>query len=362
MFKKPCCLVLFNLICLITDPFLARILVDSNCILQEQWRQRYAAEKASDPSATTATAAAAPKYLEPDTAAANVAVGGKKLSAAKIKFSGSINAKQPPTMPAVTTESAGGGGGFETDTKKHIETTIAKMIRRFDHNYTAAAARTAMAAAAAAMSATSESDGWHTEDTDDDDDEGEIGGGGGGGGGAEEDRSESSAATTTTTSSCCSSPTPRSSPKRSPMFTKKMKKFKKRAERKQQQLQQPPPPQVDLPPKIGDVVVTETACVYSTATVVWQDGTIEEGISSRQLYPIHHLDEHVSGKLSFYCLVPNSIYYAKQEFFPGDFVLTGVESDDVSYRDYGVIQRVDHIGRTAIVKWFSTYPSTGDPT
>lgn len=95
----------------------------------------------------------------------------------------------------------------------------------------------------------------------------------------------------------------------------------------------------DVAQKIGEEVVTETRVVYSTATVVWQDGSIEENISSRQLYPIHHLDEH--------------------EFFPGDFVLSG---QDASYRDYGVIQRVDHVGRTAVVKWFSTYTTVGQPT
>lgn len=48
------------------------------------------------------------------------------------------------------------------------------------------------------------------------------------------------------------------------------------------------------PPKVDDDVVTEAIVVYSQATVVWQDGTIESGISSRHLYPIHHLDEHVN--------------------------------------------------------------------
>lgn len=95
---------------------------------------------------------------------------------------------------------------------------------------------------------------------------------------------------------------------------------------------------LDVAPKFGDEVVAETTVVYSSATVVWQDGTIEEGISSCELYPIHHLDEH--------------------EFFPGDFVLA---SDDVSYRDYGVIQRVNHVDRTAVAKWFSTYTSLGAP-
>lgn len=48
------------------------------------------------------------------------------------------------------------------------------------------------------------------------------------------------------------------------------------------------------PPKVDDEIVTEAMVVYSQATVVWQDGTIESGISSRHLYPIHHLDEHVN--------------------------------------------------------------------
>lgn len=94
----------------------------------------------------------------------------------------------------------------------------------------------------------------------------------------------------------------------------------------------------DIADKVGEELVTETRLVYSTATVVWQDGTIEENISSRQLFPIHHLDEH--------------------EFFPGDFVLAG---DDGTYRNYGVVQRVDHAGRTATVKWFTTYTSITDP-
>lgn len=58
---------------------------------------------------------------------------------------------------------------------------------------------------------------------------------------------------------------------------------------------------LDRPPKVGEEVVTETAVVYSNATVVWQDGSIETGISSRELYPIHHLDEHVNDSLSILC-------------------------------------------------------------
>lgn len=49
-----------------------------------------------------------------------------------------------------------------------------------------------------------------------------------------------------------------------------------------------------------------------------------------------------------------------QEFFPGDFVLSGKEHD-MTYRDYGVIQDVDHRGRIAVVKWFTTYTASDDP-
>lgn len=159
----------------------------------------------------------------------------------------------------------------------------------------------------------SDSDGWQTDS-----------------GGQEDDESESVA----TTNSSCSTPTPRSSPKRLPSFLpRNVNKVKRRM------IKLLP----DSIPKIGEDVVTEVLVVYSTATVVWQDGTIESGIPSTQLYPIHHLDEH--------------------EFFPGDFVLSGnhESSDNSALRDYGVIQKVDHQGRTAFVKWFRTYTCDEEP-
>ncbi|KAI8435762.1 hypothetical protein MSG28_003996 [Choristoneura fumiferana] len=76
-----------------------------------------------------------------------------------------------------------------------------------------------------------------------------------------------------------------------------------------------------------------------------QDGTIEMGIPSTQLYPIHHLDG--------------------QECFPGDFVVSGAanaeENQQLKHREYGVVQRVDHHGRTAIVHWYRTYTSADEP-
>jgi hypothetical protein len=57
----------------------------------------------------------------------------------------------------------------------------------------------------------------------------------------------------------------------------------------------------------------------------------------------------------------NNILFPK-EFFPGDFVLAANDAQaNSSFRDYGVIQNVDHLGRTALVKWFSTYTSMEEP-
>ncbi|XP_047529947.1 (E3-independent) E2 ubiquitin-conjugating enzyme isoform X2 [Vanessa atalanta] len=102
----------------------------------------------------------------------------------------------------------------------------------------------------------------------------------------------------------------------------------------------PPAP----PPRRADRVVVETLHTTSRANVVWQDGTIEMGIPSTQLYPIHHLDG--------------------QECFPGDFVVNGasnVEENQLNHREYGVVQRVDHHGRTAIVHWYRTYTCGDEP-
>ncbi|XP_014261695.1 (E3-independent) E2 ubiquitin-conjugating enzyme UBE2O isoform X2 [Cimex lectularius] len=96
-------------------------------------------------------------------------------------------------------------------------------------------------------------------------------------------------------------------------------------------------PNVNIEP--GNKVIVETISTSSTADVVWQDGSVEVGIPSTELYPIHHLDD--------------------QEFFPGDFVIENRE--EACMRVYGVVQTVDHAGRTASVKWFKTYTSTDSP-
>uniref|UniRef100_A0A182N6M8 UBC core domain-containing protein n=1 Tax=Anopheles dirus TaxID=7168 RepID=A0A182N6M8_9DIPT len=128
----------------------------------------------------------------------------------------------------------------------------------------------------------------------------------------------------------------KTSPKKSPLLAKRVRKLKRRqllgAEFG-----------ADRFPAAGDEVVTEALVVFSAVTVVWQDGTIEPNVPSTELRPIHHLDDH--------------------EFFPGDFVLAGNTdpAKNPSFRDYGVIQNVDHHGRTARVKWFSTYTCTSEP-
>ncbi|KAH8385652.1 hypothetical protein KR200_005318 [Drosophila serrata] len=96
----------------------------------------------------------------------------------------------------------------------------------------------------------------------------------------------------------------------------------------------------EMNPKDGDEIVVETLVVYSTVTVVWQDGVVEVGIHSTDLYPIHHLDNH--------------------EFFPGDFVSKANENS-TGTTDYGVIQCVDHDERIAKVKWFNIYTQIDNP-
>ncbi|XP_023240640.1 (E3-independent) E2 ubiquitin-conjugating enzyme UBE2O-like isoform X2 [Centruroides sculpturatus] len=94
-----------------------------------------------------------------------------------------------------------------------------------------------------------------------------------------------------------------------------------------------------LPLKTGDRVVTETLVTKTNADVVWQDGSIEEEIPSAALYPVHHLDGH--------------------EFFPGDFVIEN--KDSPRPHEYGVVKKVDHTGRTALVTWMKTYLAGSEP-
>lgn len=62
-----------------------------------------------------------------------------------------------------------------------------------------------------------------------------------------------------------------------------------------------------------------------------QDGTVETGISSFELYPVNNLE---------------------LENFPGDLVM----ELKPSFNDYGVIECVNRVERTARVQWFKNNP------
>lgn len=146
--------------------------------------------------------------------------------------------------------------------------------------------------------------------------------------GSEADYASDTGSNASSTASSTGSTTRRKGPLA--LMTRMLKKKKLRRARKK------PPPLVLKP---GSKVVVETLSTASSADVVWQDGSVEKDIPSTQLYPIHHLDD--------------------QEFFPGDFVIENRE--DGCMRVYGVVQSVDHAGRTANIKWFRTYTSTDNP-
>lgn len=89
--------------------------------------------------------------------------------------------------------------------------------------------------------------------------------------------------------------------------------------------------------KPGHVVLTETLATHTVAEVVWQDGTIEQGISSSELHIAHRFDSHES-----------------YDFLPGNFVIrnTGTITDEPPPLEYGVVNRVNPSARTAFVTFF----------
>ncbi len=91
--------------------------------------------------------------------------------------------------------------------------------------------------------------------------------------------------------------------------------------------------------KPGDEVAVEILRTSTVADVMWQDGRLERGIPSTDLFPIHHLDD--------------------QEFFCGDFVVKTEKAESDPYL-YGVVQKVNHLGRTCKVKWFRTYGKSNE--
>ncbi|GCC20854.1 hypothetical protein chiPu_0019422 [Chiloscyllium punctatum] len=84
--------------------------------------------------------------------------------------------------------------------------------------------------------------------------------------------------------------------------------------------------------KPGDRIAVEILKTSTSVDVMWQDGTVEKNIRSNDLLPVHHVDNN--------------------EFCPGDFVLDKRAQGPQDVGVYGVVQSVDHIGRTCSVKWF----------
>ncbi|KAM4663794.1 (E3-independent) E2 ubiquitin-conjugating enzyme [Discoglossus pictus] len=83
--------------------------------------------------------------------------------------------------------------------------------------------------------------------------------------------------------------------------------------------------------KPGDRVAVEVVTIVTRADVMWQDGSVESNIRSNELLPIQHLDNN--------------------EFCPGDFVVDKRVHTMQDPSVYGVVQSVDHKGRTCAVKW-----------
>ncbi|XP_075418366.1 (E3-independent) E2 ubiquitin-conjugating enzyme isoform X2 [Tenrec ecaudatus] len=92
--------------------------------------------------------------------------------------------------------------------------------------------------------------------------------------------------------------------------------------------------------KPGDRVAVEVVTTMTSADVMWQDGSVECGIRSNDLLPVHHLDNN--------------------EFCPGDFVVDKRVQSCPDPAVYGVVQSGDHVGRTCMVKWFKLRPSGDD--
>ncbi|XP_033630246.1 (E3-independent) E2 ubiquitin-conjugating enzyme-like isoform X2 [Asterias rubens] len=86
-----------------------------------------------------------------------------------------------------------------------------------------------------------------------------------------------------------------------------------------------PPPR---PLEVGERVCVEVTHTWTLADVMWQDGTLERGVVSADLVPVHQLDE--------------------LEFFPGDFVTKNNESLE---NVYGLVCKTDHKERTCLIQW-----------
>ncbi|GFS49773.1 hypothetical protein NPIL_418651 [Nephila pilipes] len=144
--------------------------------------------------------------------------------------------------------------------------------------------------------------------------------------------SDASSVTSHSTTSSVENASNLTKKKRGPHYATKMKRKMKSVRRRAMRHVM----KEALPLKHGAKLVTEALVTETKAHVVWQDGTVEYDILSTSLYPVHHLDSH--------------------EFFPGDYVV-----DNSRPYEYGVVKKVDHSGRTALITWMKTYHAGGNP-
>jgi len=87
----------------------------------------------------------------------------------------------------------------------------------------------------------------------------------------------------------------------------------------------------------GERVCVEIDSTSKLLTVVWQDGSEQENISSTEVLPVLHVDD--------------------LEFFPGDFVVDKTVAAHTS--EYAVVLKSDHAQRTCEVKWIDKEENEG---
>ncbi|XP_007910264.1 (E3-independent) E2 ubiquitin-conjugating enzyme UBE2O [Callorhinchus milii] len=138
---------------------------------------------------------------------------------------------------------------------------------------------------------------------------------------AAEDTDDTSSVTSSASSTASSQSGGQGRKKSIPLSIKNLKKKHKKKKTK---------PSREFKP--GDRIAVEILKTGTTVDVMWQDGTVEKIIRSNDLLPVHHVDNN--------------------EFCPGDFVVDKRSPGPPFVGVYGVVQSVDHIGRTCSVKWF----------
>ncbi|XP_075239829.1 uncharacterized protein LOC142335270 isoform X3 [Convolutriloba macropyga] len=86
--------------------------------------------------------------------------------------------------------------------------------------------------------------------------------------------------------------------------------------------------------RVGETVGFKIVMIRTIVDVMWQDGTLEKGVSSVEIESLqpHQLDEN--------------------EYFPGDFVVD-TRKENAELEVFGVVKDVNFAERTCTVRWFS---------